>query len=81
MYSGCLPSSDAPTPVAPRNGWEFIDGFSMYSTALPKSRWFDHRGIAGDLHTHSHCLVAMGMVLTAGPWVKLPKNGPPNEGT
>ena len=37
------------------NGWEFIDGFSLYSAALVKSRWFEHRGIAGELHTHSHC--------------------------
>ena len=38
-----------------RNGWEFIDGFSLYSAAMLRPRWFDHRGREGDLHTHSHC--------------------------
>ena len=43
-----------------RNGWEFIDGFSFYSAALVRDRWFDHRGLSGDVHTHSHCTSAGG---------------------
>lgn len=36
----CMGSFDARF----RNQWEFIDGFSLYSAAMLRPRWFDHRG-------------------------------------
>ena len=45
-----------------RNQWEFIDGFSLYSAAMLRPRWFDHLGKVGDLHTHSFCPLADDIV-------------------
>lgn len=50
----CMGSFDARF----RNQWEFIDGFSLYSAAMLRPRWFDHLGKVGDLHTHSFCTLA-----------------------
>jgi hypothetical protein len=63
----CMGSFDARF----RNQWEFIDGFSLYSAAMLRPRWFDHRGKVGDLHTHSFCtLAALGR---QAMWVPHPR--------